>query len=187
MRIWKIIGWVTLSLGILLIVFIGAVTAAMIFGVTVNLDGMRSRVDAAATKTIGREVAIEGSVELVISFQPGLEIRGVRIGNPAGWQTGDLVRAERVRAVIDIVPLLRGRIQIGEISAEGVLLSLETTTSGKNNWEFDIVAEPQPVRPQALSDRDSRFSFEFVELRELALYEVAVIYRDRGTQKNLSL
>jgi hypothetical protein len=46
----------------------GVVTAAMVFGMTVNLDGIRSKVDAAATKILGREVAIEGSIELVISF-----------------------------------------------------------------------------------------------------------------------
>jgi hypothetical protein len=46
----------------------GVVTAAMVFGVTANLDGIRSEVDAAATKILGREVAIEGSIELVISF-----------------------------------------------------------------------------------------------------------------------
>jgi uncharacterized protein involved in outer membrane biogenesis len=167
----------------ILIVVIGVVTAAMVFGVTVNLDGIRSEVDAAATKILGREVAIEGSIELVISFQPGLEIKGIRIGNLPGWQTGDLVRAERVRGVIDIFPLLRGRIQIGEIRAEGVLLSLETTTSGKNNWEFDIGADPQPVGKPAPSDSDSRFSIEFVELRELAIYDVAVIYRDGGLKR----
>jgi hypothetical protein len=68
MKFWKIIGWVTLSLAIILILVMGVVTAAMVFGVTANLDGIRSEVDAAATKILGREVAIEGSIELVISF-----------------------------------------------------------------------------------------------------------------------
>jgi hypothetical protein len=68
MRFWKIIGWVTLCLAIILMAVMGVVTAAMVFGVTANLDGIRSEVDAAATKILGREVAIEGSIELVISF-----------------------------------------------------------------------------------------------------------------------
>jgi uncharacterized protein involved in outer membrane biogenesis len=183
MKFWKIVGWTTLSLGTILIVFVGAITAAMIFGVTVNLDGLRNQVDAAATKALGRNIVIEGSVELVISFQPSLEINVIHIGNPEGWQTRDLARVEQLRGAIDIIPLLRGKIQIGEIRADGVLLSLETTASGKNNWQINIGAKPQPAETQVAPSADSKFSVEFVELRELALYDVAVIYRDGGLNK----
>ena len=135
MRIKKIFGWTALSIGILIIVFIAAVAVAMKLGVTINLDGIRSKVDAAATKALGRDITIEGAVELVVSFQPGLEIQGVQIGNPAKWPQGNLARAERVRGEIDIIPLLRGKIQIGEVRAEGVLLSLETTDSGEKKLD----------------------------------------------------
>ena len=76
MRFWKISGWVTLSLGILLVVLLGAVATVMIFGVTVNLDGMRYRVDVAITEALSREVAIEGSVELVISLSMNSTLNG---------------------------------------------------------------------------------------------------------------
>ena len=183
MKIGKIFGWTAFSIGILIIVFIVAVAVAMKLGVTINLDGIRSKVDAAATKALGRDITIEGAVELVVSFQPGLEIQGVQIGNPAGWPQGNLARAEQVRGEIDIIPLLRGKIQIGEVRAEGVLLSLETTDSGEKNWAFDIASEPQPAETEAPAARGTQFSVEFVELRELALYDVAVTYRDGGLKK----
>ena len=184
MRIRKIIGWATLLSGILVILFIAAVALAMKFGITINLDGFRSQVDAAATKALGRNITIAGSVELVVSFQPGLEVRGVRIGNPAGWPQGDLARAERVRGEIDMIPLLGGKIQVGEIRADGVLLSLETTGTGEKNWEFNIPGRPQPAEAEAPPSDGAQFSIEFVELRQLALADVAVNYRDGGLNKN---
>lgn len=184
MRIRKIFGWTALSIGVLTIVCIVAVAVAMKLGLTINLDGLRSKVDAAATKALGRDITIEGSVKLVVSFQPGLEIQGVQIGNPAGWQQGNLARAERVRGEIDIIPLLRGKIQIGEIRADGVLLSLEATDTGEKNWGFDIIATPQPAETGAPVAGGNQFSVEFVELRELALYDVAVTYRDGGLNKS---
>ncbi len=184
MKIRKIIGWAALSSGILVILVIAFVAVAMKLGVTINLDRIRSQVDAAATKALGRDITLEGSIEMVVSFQPGLEIQGVQIGNPDGWPQGNLAHAERVRGEIDIIALLRGKIQIGEIRADGVLLSLETTDTGKKNWEFDIPGQPQPVETEAPLTSGSQFSVEFVELRELALYDVAVNYRDGGLNKS---
>ncbi|MGD9286773.1 MAG: AsmA family protein [Desulfobacterales bacterium] len=184
MRIRKIIGWATLLSAILVVLLIAAVALAMTFGITINLDGFRSQVDAAATKALGRDVTIAGSVELVVSFQPGLEVRGVRIGNPKGWPQGDLARAERVRGEIDIIPLLGGKVQVGEIRADGVLLSLETTDVGEKNWEFNISGRPQPAEAQAPPSDGTLFPIEFVELRQLALNNVAVDYRDGGLEKN---
>jgi uncharacterized protein involved in outer membrane biogenesis len=184
MKIRKIIGWATLLSAILVVLLIAAVAMAMKFGITINLDGFRSQVDAAATKALGRDVTIAGSVELVVSFQPGLEVRGVRIGNPAGWPQADLARAERVRGEIDIIPLLGGKIQVGEIRADGVLLSLETTDAGEKNWEFNIPGRPPPAEAEAPPSDGAQFPIEFVELRQLALDDVAVDYRDGGLKKN---
>ena len=165
MKIRKIFGWTALSIGVLIIVCIVAVAVAMTLGLTINLDGLRSKVDAAATKALERDITIEGSVELVVSFQPGLEIQSVQIGNPEGWPQGNLARAERVRGEIDIIPLLRGKIQIGEVRADGVLLSLEATDTGEKNWEFDLFTKPQPAQTEVPVAGGNQFSVEFVELR----------------------
>ena len=182
MNVKKAIKWASIAVGAMLVLLVAAVTLAMLLGVSINLDYIRDEVGAAATKALGREVAIKGSVSLLVSFQPSLEIEGVRVGNPREWEQGDFLRAKLVRGEIDIIPLLRKKIRIGEVRADTVQLSLETTSDGKKNWDFDITPSPKSA-PDKETDGSSPLSVEFVELRELAFYNLAVIYRDGGLNR----
>ena len=70
MAIRKAVKWISLAIGGMLLILVAAITLAMLLGVSINLDHIRDEVDAAATAALGREVAIEGAVSLLVSFQP---------------------------------------------------------------------------------------------------------------------
>lgn len=70
MRIRKIVGWTAISIGILIVVCIAAVSVAMQLGLTINLEDIRSKVSAAATKAVGRDITIGGSVNWLFLSRP---------------------------------------------------------------------------------------------------------------------
>jgi len=180
----KVIKWVGITIGGLLLCLVVAVLLAMAIGVTINLDGLRQKVDAAATQALGREVALEGSVNLVVSFQPSLEIQGVRIANPSDWAPGDFVRVALLRGKIDILPLLTGSICIGEFTARGVAVFLETQSDGKNNWRFNVSGSPDSKKKAPA--KATAIPIKFVELRELTSHQMALTYRDGGLEKTFT-
>ena len=88
------------------------------FEITISLDAFRDQIDAAATRALGRDVSIDGKIELTPALWPALEIEGFRIANPRDWESGDFVRLARFRAQIGILPLFRRQIHIEEITAK---------------------------------------------------------------------
>ena len=56
MKTKKIIGWTAFGVGAFLILIIAVIAVAMIFGITINLGGIRGRVDEAATRVIGTSI-----------------------------------------------------------------------------------------------------------------------------------
>jgi hypothetical protein len=70
------------SVGFLLLVALGI---AMSVGISVSLDPLREEFEAMASSAIDRKLSIEGSIEVVPTWWPTLEPRGVRIGQPKDW------------------------------------------------------------------------------------------------------
>jgi uncharacterized protein involved in outer membrane biogenesis len=118
-------------------------------------------------------------INLVVSLQSSLEIKGFRIANPDSWEAGDFARVDLFRPQVDSLPLLTGKMQIGEFAAEGVTLNLATKPNGDNNWYFDRAVSP-PKASKESPDVSGMPAIEFVEVRELVLHQVAVIYKDGG-------
>jgi uncharacterized protein involved in outer membrane biogenesis len=83
--LFKAIGWLikfTLAV-VLLLVAVSAIIIAL--EIKVELDPLRKPVALAASKALDREVRLDGSLSLVPTLWPTLEINDVSIGNPEGW------------------------------------------------------------------------------------------------------
>jgi len=161
-------------LGLLVILILVVLT----IGIPVNLDGIREKAETAASKALGRNVNIDGHLAFEVSFRPTVDLEGLRISNPPSWNTDNFAGVNRFRAQIRILPLLRGRIHIQEINANGIDVHLESKPHGEKNWLFD--ASKQTAEPSAPStDSDDSFAVEFVEVDELSLTQIKVTFLDR--------
>jgi hypothetical protein len=153
----------------LLVLFVVVVS----IGVRVDLGGLRAPVQAAASKLLDREVRIDGSLTLVPTWSPTVEIQGLRIANPPGWSTPEFARMELARVTVGVWPLLRRRAVVREFTAQGVEVDLERTASGRVNWLL-AGSEPEAARsedPAAASPRDPATGW----IRELAIEELRLI------------
>lgn len=120
MSISKYLKRTALIFGSLVVIVIMAMVVVLSIGVTVNIDGIRAKAEAAASKALGREVSIDGHLSFGLSFRPTLELEGLQIANPPAWDTEDFVEMKLFRAQVRLLPLLRSRIHIQEITANGI-------------------------------------------------------------------
>jgi len=114
----------------LLALLVVIVLVLSLVGVKVDLSHLRGGVEVAAGQALGREVTIAGPVELEFSNWPALEVSNVRIANAPGAAQPDFLSAGLARLQIGVFPLLRGEINIAEITAEetGKIVALATAT-----------------------------------------------------------
>ena len=177
----RLIHWLLVSLAGVLALVVAALLLVSMLDVTLDLDHLRDGVQTSAGVALGRDVKINGPVRLKLSGWPSIEVRDVEIANVPGASNKVFFSASRARLQIGLPPLLRGDLQIGEISAESVVLNLENDAEGNANWVFG---------EQSVGEDDSeprKRLLEFSGLHELSLQQVELGYRDAALDKRLHL
>jgi uncharacterized protein involved in outer membrane biogenesis len=124
-RALKLAGWLFAAL--ILILVVGLILLPRI--------ELAPLVAARASAALGREVAIE-RLRLTPGRVFGVELQGVRLANIPGGTAPDMLRLERLSAVLSLLPLLRGAVVIHDAEAEGFTLLLERDSERRRNWRF---------------------------------------------------
>ena len=177
--LFKTIGW-------LLLLLVTAILLLSFIGVKVDLSHLRGGVEVAAGKALGRQVTIAGPVNMEFSNWPALDVSDVSIANVPGAAQPDFLNAGLARMRIGVFPLLRGDINIAEITAENVTLNLESDTQGKPNWIFGKASKPKPEQPAEDTAEEDDKLITFAALDQLSLKQITVNYRDAALNKSLS-
>ena len=120
----------------LLVIIIVAVLILIFAGVTLDLSKFRGAVETSIEAVLGREIDIDGPVYLEFSNWPAIDIEDVKLANVEGAAAENFLEADMIRLQIGLFPIIRGEIEIGEITLEDVSLNLETDATGKGNWVF---------------------------------------------------
>lgn len=162
---------------LLAFILIGLLIAAVVIAaLVIDPDDYRDELAERASRQLGREVKLEGPMELTFFPWLALDIRDVTVGNPPGFdQAPPLAGIERATASVRVLPLLRGEIEVGSVSLERAGLHVVTGRSGASNLEgLFSSAEPSPAsgEPTDLSQiRTGSVSFENVVLSLIDLAE----------------
>ena len=166
-----------------IVIGVGAVLVIVLaIGVSINVDGIRARAEKAATDALGRKVTIGGHLAVDLSFRPALEIDGLKIANPSSWESENFINVNLFRARVRILPLLRSRIHIQEITADGIDVDLELMADGQKNWLFEVSSEKSKVSPPA-NEPSEPFKVDLVEVEEFSLTRLAVSFRDHESDQ----
>jgi uncharacterized protein involved in outer membrane biogenesis len=91
----------------------------------------------AAHNELGADVRID---DLKVSLFRGVELRGVTIGNPAGFP-GNLVTANAFVLRYRLLPLLSRRVEIEELSLDKPVITLSQNAGG--DWNYEKIGAPE--------------------------------------------
>lgn len=111
---------------VVLLIFIAA--ALVVF---VDANAYKSHLEATVSGALGMEVRIDG--RLGIGFFPGIlfRLQDVHILN----RGADIVSAKEARLGVDLLPLLRKKVQIKNIALKQPTISIERDNDGRFNFE----------------------------------------------------
>lgn len=170
-------------------ILLATIAGLMYFGVTIDLGFLKSEVATSAQSVLGREVTIDGPVSLEFSTWPALDLGGVKIANTPSGKDPLLLSAERARVQIGVLPLLKGKIEIAEIVAEGVALNLENRVDGTPNWAVGSEREApglEPAQPdETASSEDGEPFFSLSGINSLDFSNIRVTYHDAALNKTM--
>ena len=180
---------------IVLVVLSLLALAILIFaGVTIDLSKFRGAVETSIEAALDREISIDGPVYLEFSNWPAIDIEDIKLANVEGASKPDMLAAGLARLQIGLFPILKGEIEIAEVSLEDVALNLETDAEGKANWIFkdkkhiekqnEVTENTRPsADTSSTSEKNKLISFSGVN--EVSFKNISVNYLDKALNKSL--
>jgi uncharacterized protein involved in outer membrane biogenesis len=178
-----VLRWSLAAVAALALAPVAAVALIAWLGILVDAGPWRAALAEVATEALGREVTVEGPVELSLGLRSALKIGGLRIANPPGFSAPEFASLGDVSAEVDLIPALRGRLRIQSLAAENVRVRLERSVDGRVNWDFGALLGVADAEAEAAPEPEAGPAVA-VRIRRLALRSLAVEYRDAGSARS---
>lgn len=125
---WVIVGLFAVAVALLV--------AAYAIITNYPVEDLKALIQDEVRKATGRELAIEGDLEMQVLPSPAIVMNGVRLQN-AGWgATPDMLTVGRVEAEVAFWPLIDGDIEVRRLVLSEAAVSLERNGEGDANWHL---------------------------------------------------
>lgn len=128
----SLIKWIAIAIGVVVVGLAGLLVAVALF---VDINDYKEDINSAVAEATGRDFALEGDLELDLFPWVRVATGRATLGNAPGFSDAPFAAFDRASLSVKVLPLLGGRVEVGEAVLEGLNLNLETKANGSNNWE----------------------------------------------------
>lgn len=116
----------------LIVLLIAAVVALIIL---VDPNDYKSDIEQQASKSLNRELAINGDLGWVVFPKLGISTGQIVLKNAPGFTQQNMAKIDQLSISVDMIPLLTGEIVLGKLSIDGLAFNLETNAQGVSNLD----------------------------------------------------
>ena len=122
-------------LGLVALLVIAAISFVLLF----DPNDFREDIAAEVQRTTGRELVIEGELELTLFPWLAINIGKTTLGNAPGFGDEPFASFEQARLSVHVLPMLLDReVSVGTALLDSLQLNLAVTKDGRSNWQ-DLV------------------------------------------------
>ncbi|NVK17887.1 MAG: AsmA family protein [Methylocystaceae bacterium] len=171
-----------LIIGGVVVVIAGLVVAGVAILSSMDFNQYKGEIAAQAKAATGRDLVIEGDLDLNISLSPKVRVDGVSLTNAKWGSSPYMVKVDSFAAEMQLLPLLFGEIHISEIILIKPEILLETDKNGKGNWVMGT--DGAPVKEEAV---DNAGSPTLPAVNAIRIEKAKFIYKDgqKGEQTSV--
>ncbi len=164
----KALKKIVIIFGILLLVIVGGIYAATLF---IDKEVVQQQI----SKSLGRELVINGEISPQIGLSPTIKITDVVLANAEWGSKKPLAKIGEVEVTLQLLPLLSSAVQIDSLSLKNSEISLEKS-KGKWNFEFaDAKEEGAAEKQEAQTDATK------ISIGDIAIENVTIAVKDGKT------
>jgi len=162
--------------GLIGLLVIGVVSFLLLFDPNDYRDDIAAEVKLAT----GRELIIEGDVEVSIFPWLAIEIGSTRLGNAAGFGDEPFASFERARLSIRLMPMLISRkLEVATADVDKLRLNLAVDSNGRSNWQdFIDASEAMATAPVPESEDESESDSGTLDISGIEIRDAAIRYSD---------
>ncbi|GLS84485.1 AsmA family protein [Paraferrimonas haliotis] len=156
----------------------------------VDVNDFKPQITDAAAEQTGRQLLIKDDIELRFFPSLGITMGGIELANAEGVSDDPLFYAERLQADVELLPLLKGQLRVGELIFSGIAVNMITLTDGRSSLDGMVsksteAQEPDEKAPQQTASTDASMSLAELSIEGI-LFENARIVVDNQQQGSRS-
>lgn len=161
-----------------LLALAAVVWGLIVVALMVPLSSLRGPIEATASRALGREVHVSGSVHLTLFPELGISLKNVSIAGPPGAHDPQMVTVGKIVVGAKLMPLLSGRLVTTKIVLKGPVIHLDLDKDGVANWQFGAHTQGAAENP---------FSDGRLGIKQARIEDGEITYFDAATGKTESL
>lgn len=140
MRALKITGIV---IGGIVALIVLALVAVLLF---VDPNDYRDDIERMVESKTGRQLTLSGDLHLTIFPWLALKAGPASLGDAPGFGDEPFVSIQEARVGVRLLPLIRGKIEVGDVRLAGARIRLITDEQGRDNWA-DLGEQKEQAQP----------------------------------------
>jgi AsmA protein len=172
-RIVKILGIVV---GALLVLFV-AVLAAV--GLLFDPNDYKDDITAAVARATGRDLTLDGDLDLAVFPIVRIAVGSASLSNAQGFGSEPMAKIGSAELRLALLPLLSGKVQIGQARLDGLELNLARDARGRNNWQ-DLGGQGAGAAPTPEADAGGSSSID-LSVAAIEIADAKVTWNDAAT------
>jgi len=177
----KIIKYLIIALVVLVVVF---VAGAAILVATVDPNDHKDTIVAKVKEATGRDLSLQGDIGFSFFPKLGVKLGQAELSNAAGFGQAPFASVDNVGVSVDLLSLLRMKVQADTIELKGLRVNLQKNKSGKTNW--DDLSQSSTSAPADTSSSGGGADIG-LEVAGVHITDSQVVYDDRQAGNKITL
>ena len=173
-RASKVVLWLVVAV---VAVFLVATIAFRLF---FDPNDFREEIAAAVKERTGRELVIEGDVDVQVFPWLAIEIGATTLGNAPGFGDEPFLAFDRAKLSVQFLPLVMGgNVSVGTAELEGLRVSLAVNGRDERNWSDFLATEDDGAAVETTTENvaaDAASTGGTFEIDGLALRNATISY-----------
>ena len=165
------------------IVVVALVVGVVVYLTSLDFNDYKPEIIAQAKIHTGRDLVIDGDLELEISLTPAIAVSGVKFANASWGSRPQMASVDRFEARVALLPLISGTVEIKKIVLRGVDVLIETDAKGRANYVFeteDKKSSDDKSKPEERSGSDDS-EMQLPIIHHVAVEDAKITYKDGVT------
>lgn len=181
----RLMKWLFIGLGSLVGLLVAAVVVVVF---VVDPNSFRGEIEDRVEQQTGRELTIQGDLELGFFPWFRIEMGKTRLAEAEGFGDEPFVTSDRVELAVKVLPLLTGDLQLSNVVLERPSIRLIRNAQGEANWQqFPATEAPKGDKPASEGDGEMPAIVRNLKLAGVRVKEASVVYDDRQAGQRMTL
>lgn len=179
----RLIKTITLSIAAFIIIMI---VIAGLLASFVDPNDYKDQLAEYVQSTTGRTLTIDGDIGWTFFPWLGLSVTDLRVDNAPGFTPREFAKVKNLEISVKLLPLLLGKVKLGDLTVDKLHLNLITNSAGKQNWSKPTKKKDEVKIAEATKPSEDQEPLD-IKVSSIKVKDSSVNWIDRRANQTLRL